>query len=193
MNGHIDLCMTDPQKGKEEAKRRQIESKSSIRCQAFIEEYTDDSGGQTNIIVKRDEFGEQQIVKVSAGPVLTADRVKVIQEMTSTEAARDLTTRDKLIWFRHQVDHNTADFTQGYNELRINRENMIQDSMTHFLDLKDLRKEIKITFVNELSKDAGGLSREFFSTLMRELLSPNLGLFVVASTPEFSYKINEDS
>jgi E3 ubiquitin-protein ligase HUWE1 len=52
---------------------------------------------------------------------------------------------------------------------------------------------MKITFVNELSKDAGGLSREFFNTLMKELLSSNLGLFLVANTPEFSYKINEDS
>lgn len=70
---------------------------------------------------------------------------------------------------------------------------MIQDSMKHFLDLKDLRKEIKITFVNELSKDAGGLSREFFNSLMKEMLNQNLGLFTVASTPEFSYKVNEDS
>jgi hypothetical protein len=28
---------------------------------------------------------------------------------------------------------------------------------------------------------------------MKELLSPNLGLFTVATTTEFSYKINEDS
>lgn len=52
---------------------------------------------------------------------------------------------------------------------------------------------MKIVFVNELSVDAGGLSREFFTTLMKELLSPNLGLFVIANTSEFSYKINEDS
>ena len=52
---------------------------------------------------------------------------------------------------------------------------------------------MKITFVNELAKDAGGLSREFFQTLMKELLSPNLGLFTVANTSEFSYRINEDS
>ena len=52
---------------------------------------------------------------------------------------------------------------------------------------------MKIVFVNELSKDAGGLSREFFTTLIKELLSPNIGLFVVANTSEFSYKINEDS
>jgi hypothetical protein len=65
--------------------------------------------------------------------------------------------------------------------------------MEHFLSHLDLRKEIKITFVNELSKDAGGLSREFFSTLMKELLSANIGLFATANTPEFSYRINEDS
>ena len=52
---------------------------------------------------------------------------------------------------------------------------------------------MKIVFVNELSKDAGGLSREFFTTLIKEILSPNLGLFTVANTTEFSYKINEDS
>jgi E3 ubiquitin-protein ligase NEDD4 len=28
---------------------------------------------------------------------------------------------------------------------------------------------------------------------MKELLSPNLGLFNVANTPEYSYKVNEDS
>lgn len=28
---------------------------------------------------------------------------------------------------------------------------------------------------------------------MKELLSPNLGLFTMATTSEFSYKINEDS
>jgi hypothetical protein len=44
--------------------------------------------------------------------------------MASYEA-KNLSTRDKLIWFRHQVDKNTADFTQGFNEIKINRENMI--------------------------------------------------------------------
>ena len=52
---------------------------------------------------------------------------------------------------------------------------------------------MKITFVNELAKDAGGLSREFYSLLMKELLNQNLGLFTTANTTEFSYKINEDS
>ena len=77
---------------------------------------------------------------------MTTDLVKEIQLKTHADAKRDLvSTRDKLIWFRHQVDKNTADFTQGFNEIKINRENMIQDSMKHFLDLKDLRKVLICT------------------------------------------------
>jgi hypothetical protein len=81
-------------------------------------------------------------VKIKEGAnALTTELVKEIQIKTHADAKRDLvSTRDKLIWFRHQVDKNTADFTQGFNEIKINREDMIQDSMKHFLDLKDLRK-----------------------------------------------------
>ena len=52
---------------------------------------------------------------------------------------------------------------------------------------------MKVTFENEISHDAGGISREYFTMLMKDLLSENLGLFSVANTTEFSYKINEDS
>lgn len=120
--------------------------------------------------------------------------MRVIQEKSVVLAKQDLKTlRDKLIWFRHQVDKNTKDFTQGLIEIKVNRENLIQDSMKNFLDITDLRKEIKIVYENELSFDAGGLSRDFYTSIMKELLSQNLGLFSVASTPEFSYKVNEDS
>ena len=44
-----------------------------------------------------------------------------------------------------------------------------------------------------MSSDAGGVSREFFSMLMKELLSENLGLFIPAGSKEFSYKVNENS
>lgn len=79
-----------------------------------------------NIVIKRDEFGEQQILKVKDGSAaLTTERVREIQALTQAEAGSTLSTRDKLIWFRHQVDKNTMDFTQGFNEIRISRENMI--------------------------------------------------------------------
>mmetsp|Transcript_32278 Transcript_32278/g.31569 ORF Transcript_32278/g.31569 Transcript_32278/m.31569 type:complete len:103 (-) Transcript_32278:743-1051(-) len=44
-----------------------------------------------------------------------------------------------------------------------------------------------------MSHDAGGVSREFFCILLKELLNENIGLFTKASTDEFSYRINENS
>ena len=67
----------------------------------------------------------------------------------SEKEAKDLSTRDKLIWLNHKIDQYTIDFTAGFNEITIDRENIIQDSMKHLLDMKDLWKEMKITFVNE--------------------------------------------
>jgi hypothetical protein len=54
-------------------------------------------------------------------------------------------------------------------------------------------RALDITFENEISQDVGGVSREYFYTIMKEMLTPGYGLFEVASTEQFSYKISEDS
>ena len=51
------------------------------------------------------------------------------------------------------------------------------------------KKVLQVTFQNEMSQDMGGVSREFFTTIMKELLSDAFGLFSVAQTEQFSYKI----
>ena len=93
--------------------------------------------------MERDENGEQRITTDTESGALTTERIREIQEMAPETARRQLrSARDKLIWFRHQVDKNTEDFTQGCNEIRVAREDLIQDSLKHFLALKDLRKVI---------------------------------------------------
>lgn len=52
---------------------------------------------------------------------------------------------------------------------------------------------MKVAFANEISHDAGGLSREFFTMLMKDIFSPKHRLFEQAATKDFSYKINEES
>jgi hypothetical protein len=110
--------MTNPEKGKEEAKRRQIESKFVI-FDCVIEEYLEEeeSGGlfggagggagapsSVSIQIQRDENGEQRIVKVKDAINLTAEAIKMIQDMTPEKAKKELhNTRDKFIWFRHQI------------------------------------------------------------------------------------------
>ena len=42
--------------------------------------------------------------------------------------------------------------------------------MTKINALDNLRKELKIQFINETSIDAGGISREFFQSLSADIL-----------------------
>ena len=44
------------------------------------------------------------------------------------------------------------------------------------------KKVLQVTFQNEMSQDMGGVSREFFTTIMKEMLSDAFGLFSVATT-----------
>jgi sulfur relay (sulfurtransferase) DsrF/TusC family protein len=54
----------------------------------------------------------------------------------------------------------------------------------------DLYKELKINFIGEVSYDAGGIFREWFTTIFQTLESEKLKLFLVSDTNEFSYIIN---
>lgn len=47
--------------------------------------------------------------------------------------------------------------------------------------------------MNETSQDAGGISREFFTQVTKEILSEGIGLFTKANTDEFSYVVSPTS
>ena len=59
--------------------------------------------------------------------------------------------------------------------------------------MRDKKKLLQVTFKNEVSRDVGGISREFFSSLMKEMIQDSFGLFRVANTEQFSYQIAPDS
>jgi len=56
-----------------------------------------------------------------------------------------------------------------------------------------MRKVLRVTFQNEVSRDVGGISREFFTTIMQELLNESIGLFRSATTEQFSYRVAPDA
>ena len=63
-----------------------------------------------------------------------------------------------------------------YLVLRIRRDHIIQDSLDQLSTLQaDLKKKLRIEFVGEPGIDAGGLTKEWFLLLVRELFSPHYG------------------
>ncbi|KAJ2880532.1 putative E3 ubiquitin-protein ligase [Coemansia aciculifera] len=72
---------------------------------------------------------------------------------------------------------------QPHLKLLIRRRCLVEDSLhqlaTHEADLK---KRLKIEFVGEEGVDAGGLAKEWFMLLVRELMNPMHGMFVSETT-----------
>ena len=81
--------------------------------------------------------------------------------------------------------------------LEIDRAKVLESSFAAFehLSLDDMRKQTHVQFDEEEGIDAGGLTKEWYSILLRELCSPNCALFVrtndnVTLQPSASSSVN---
>ncbi|CAI5758884.1 unnamed protein product [Candida verbasci] len=78
--------------------------------------------------------------------------------------------------FINSLDKRTV--IDVYFRIRIRREYIVQDSLSCIkLNSDNLKKSLKIQFVNEPGVDAGGLRKEWFLLLTREIFNPQTGMF----------------
>ncbi|CAH0522596.1 unnamed protein product [Peronospora belbahrii] len=68
-----------------------------------------------------------------------------------------------------------------YLVLKVRRENIVEDAMQQLVHLSSsaetLKKPLKVKFVGEEGVDEGGVQKEFFQILIRQLLDPAYGMF----------------
>eukprot|EP00474_Spongospora_subterranea_P008715 CRZ09173.1 hypothetical protein [Spongospora subterranea] len=64
--------------------------------------------------------------------------------------------------------------------LEVNRDNIVADTLLQLQgkNSNDFKKPLKVKFVNEEGVDEGGVQKEFFQLLMRQLFNPAYGMFV---------------
>ncbi|RZC35721.1 E3 ubiquitin-protein ligase HERC4, partial [Asbolus verrucosus] len=63
--------------------------------------------------------------------------------------------------------------------LNISRDRIVDDALRELsgIDAEDLKKPLKVKFCGEEAEDAGGVRKEFFLLLLREILDPKYGMF----------------
>jgi E3 ubiquitin-protein ligase HERC4 len=63
--------------------------------------------------------------------------------------------------------------------LNVSRDHIVRDALQELssADSVDLKKPLKIKFHGEEAEDAGGVRKEFFMLLLREILDPKYGMF----------------
>ena len=87
----------------------------------------------------------------------------------------------KRQWFKTQLRRQRQQSNRRYGTLRLNirRKHVFEDTY-HQLRLRnadEMKGRLHITFRNEEGVDAGGLSREFFGILAKDMFNPNYALF----------------
>lgn len=104
----------------------------------------------------------------------------------NAEAKTLLLETDQSIQMHSAMQEATTDFLMnmlgGINQylvLNVSRENIVDDTIRELYqcDSKDLKKPLKIKFCGEEAEDAGGVRKEFFMLLLKEILDPAYGMF----------------
>ena len=101
---------------------------------------------------------------------------------------KDGTFEEKVDYLRFDISKKKIDFINGAENLKINRDKLLEESMTQFETI-NLFKELKIIFIGEESHDAGGLIREWLTILFQKILDRDTGLFQRSDTDEIGYII----
>ena len=83
--------------------------------------------------------------------------------------------------------------TLTFTQVRVRRKLILEDSFAHFAQIKnplDFRKIFRFEFVGEEGIDAGGVAREWFTTVAGTLFNADLGLFKYSTSDNLTYTIN---
>ena len=96
---------------------------------------------------------------------------------------------DKVGKLKTAINSVKISWEEGFCQLDLNRQNFLGESMRQ-IDKVDLHKELKINFIGEVSYDAGGIVREWFTIIFKTLEGEKLDLFIVSDSNDFSYIIN---
>jgi ubiquitin-protein ligase E3 A len=122
---------------------------------------------------KHTNFSEGVLDYMQVPFILTVDaKGKVLQVEADIEKRRMVQTSIVA-----QIFGNSDE--SPYLILAVRRSNLVQDSLHQLAEQQFyLKKPLKVVFVGEAGVDEGGVTKEFFQLLTRELFNVSYGMFI---------------
>ena len=113
---------------------------------------------------------------------LTNDLINQISNLSFEEISNCDCFYKKRIYFFFYIKNNiiNENFKNENPILIINRKNILEESFNQFITTKELnlKEPIKIHFVDEVAHDAGGVYREWYTSLYKEFFSEKNKFFI---------------
>lgn len=131
---------------------------------------------------------------------VTKDEMNIIDNMSINEIKNEKIFYKKRIWLRKKINSFIIDNTKNNSPLVISRKNIFEESYNQFMTSTELNlhRNIQIYFIEEVAHDAGGVEREWYSTIFKEIFSEKNNFFYEIKTKSdakgtffISNKINE--
>ncbi|KAL4170861.1 hypothetical protein KRP22_008964 [Phytophthora ramorum] len=113
------------------------------------------------------------------------------------EGVLAMTWREKKRWFLKQITNLAVPYTESMFKIDVRRSTILDDSLPQLagaeVDRSRMQEHLNIGFIGEPALDAGGVLREWFGLVCKELFSADRGLFVTTHAEDSSYWINSES
>ena len=104
------------------------------------------------------------------------------------------TEQQKHLNFRNQLENGLNNHYNDRIQLDLNRNNLFNDSFRQISVISDERLKgniFRISYQGESGIDAGGLTRDWYCSLVREMFNPDYALFRASETDVSAFQPNE--
>ena len=94
----------------------------------------------------------------------------------------------KRIWFNNYINSNIYDNSNDNIPLVISRNNILIESFNQFMTTKELNlhTNLQIHFIDEIAYDIGGVYREWYYCLFKEIFNTNNNFFTLITTSTYN-------
>lgn len=154
-----------------------------VKSQGFVWQY-DELG--------RLQWKEADAVAIDMDSFEDMSKVFLKHEQMDLEGIMALDFLRKKQWFLVHLARIATPPAEAVTKLVVHRDALLAESVEKLMlcTPKSLHNYLKITFMGEPGIDAGGLLREWFGIVCKEIFSDKLGLFVPTKGEDMSYWIN---
>ena len=120
---------------------------------------------------------------------LILNEIDIYRNNTRKNEKENIDFNAKIEELHKEINKYKISWEEGAEQIDINRIHILRDSLMKIKEI-NIFKEWKINFIGETNYDAGGILREWFTTLFKALEDEKLQLFIKSETETFSYIIN---
>mmetsp|Transcript_25653 Transcript_25653/g.58907 ORF Transcript_25653/g.58907 Transcript_25653/m.58907 type:complete len:758 (-) Transcript_25653:3-2276(-) len=123
------------------------------------------------------------------------DRGDVIVDYPEISDAQASSFEAKADWFQKKCAQLAVEWNEGHMRINVRREHLLEDSVDAIMSLnrKDLRKMWRFEFIGEAGIDAGGLAREWFHLVSKEIFDPDMGFWLSSEANQMLMDVNPAS